>query len=63
MDRFELSVNQVNFEGNDLEQYSSIHSFGNLVSYDSDLKNADPTSEPVMAKRVLADACKSYLSG
>ncbi|KAK2162646.1 hypothetical protein NP493_1512g00040 [Ridgeia piscesae] len=56
MDRFELSVNQVNFEGNDLEQFSSIHSFGNLVSYESDLKNADPTSEPVMAKRVLEDA-------
>ena len=53
-----MSVNQVNFKGNDLQQLSSIHSFGNLVSYDSDLKNAGPASEPVSTQRVLAHTCK-----
>ena len=53
MEPFELALSQVNFEGNDLSSSAGqpLHSFGNLVSYDSDFQH-DTAGLPVSARRV-----------
>jgi len=57
MEPFELSLNQVNFETYDLggsgTEDEPLHSFSNLVCYDSDLKSSENDGVPVKAKKVV----------
>ena len=58
MEPFELALSQVNFEGNDLNAGPGggvpLHSFSNLVSYDSDFKDG-AGGRPVSARRVQSN--------
>ena len=51
MEPFELALSQVNFEEKDLSSTQPLHSFSNLVSYDSDFQDGNSGS-PIIAKRV-----------
>ena len=53
MESFDLSLNQVNFEEQSLtHDDDELHSFSNLVSYDSDFKEEGIGGQPIAAKRI-----------
>ena len=52
MAAFQLSLNQVNFEGDTFEQSDHLDSFSNLYCYDSDFKADDIKGTPVTTKQV-----------
>lgn len=52
MDRFQLSLNQVNFDEEAFGESEELHSFSNLVSYDSDFREDNSGGNPIRAKRI-----------
>lgn len=52
MDQFQLSLNQVNFDEEAFGESDELHSFSNLVSYDSDFREDHSGGIPIRAKRI-----------
>lgn len=52
MDQFQLSLNQVNFDEEAFGESDELHSFSNLVSYDSDFRQDHSGGIPIRAKRI-----------
>jgi len=52
MEPFDLSLNQVNFEEEAFGDSDELHSFSNLVSYDSDFKEDRSEGFPVRSRRI-----------
>jgi len=63
MEPFNLTLQQVNLEEKDITEEDTLHSFSNLVSFDSDFASDKPDVFPVLGKSVLLckwtgyDAC------
>lgn len=51
MEPFELTLSQVNFEEKDLSPSQTLHSFSNLVYYDSDFKEDEDSNATPIAPR------------
>ncbi|KAK2141178.1 hypothetical protein LSH36_1142g00048 [Paralvinella palmiformis] len=53
MEPFNLTLQQVNLEEKDITEDDTLHSFSNLVSFDSDFASDKPDVFPVLGKSVL----------
>ena len=53
MEAIDLTLNQVNFEAeeHDISANQELHSFSNLVAFDSDIRGGDEDDKPVIARR------------